>query len=131
MSVLFSFLYNLDDRLPIVPGMVWEHNKGVVYILSDVSLKILRGFGLSTSDSFTLLTMFGLIGPRREYHDPGIPTAVWNFEKKEEKLRQSTNYLMAVAHHRNQFEIDVDTSAYKQVGFPVSPERIKHGTSSR
>ena len=56
------------------------HNNAIVYILSDVSQKVLRGFGLSTSGIFTLLTLSGLIRPWRAYHEPAMPTAILNFK---------------------------------------------------
>ena len=63
-----------------------EHYNAVVYILSNVLLKILRSFSFSTSDSFTLLASSGLIGPRRTYHEPATHNAVRNLGKKRKSM---------------------------------------------
>ena len=54
----------------------------MVYILSDILQKVFRGFSLSISDPFTLLTLPGLIGPRHAYHKFVTPTAFLKFGKK-------------------------------------------------
>ena len=57
-------------------------NSDVVYILSDVSRKVLWGFGFSTSDPFALLFFSGLIEPWNTYHELAMPRAILNSEKK-------------------------------------------------
>ena len=70
MNVLFFGFFKKKKLLKI-------HNNSVVYIL--------RGFGLLTSDSFTMLTSAGLIEPRRVYDEPATPTAVFELRKKKKR----------------------------------------------
>ena len=71
--------HNKQERLyflDIIVKIYWYdiHKIAVVYILSDVSRKVLRYFGLSTSDPYTF-TSSGLMRPRA-YHELATSTAV-------------------------------------------------------